>query len=214
MAVAVDAAQSGWSCLGSSRSRPQCVSADWQWSAWRVRQCVLQITTTHQRRPLSQRGANVEDRPTFAARPNLLHLHVVPPQRHQLRGPEAVAVGHTRMAVAFRCPERFCLAASISHSTSRAVRYSRPRLKAAAVARLHQLDREHDGDGASRLSQCEAMAKCHHGAPLDGGRHDGSGQGLPPFESLQAAPNPQSCPCRSRDRRRRTKEIEPQTDAA
>ena len=28
--------------------------------------------------------------------------------------------------------------------------------------------------------------------PLDGGRHDGSGQGLPPFESLQAAPNPRA----------------------
>jgi hypothetical protein len=38
---------------------------------------------------------------------------------------------------------------------------------AAAVARLHQLDREHDGDGASRLSQCEAMAKYRHGGPLD-----------------------------------------------
>jgi hypothetical protein len=28
--------------------------------------------------------------------------------------------------------------------------------KAATVARPHQLDREHDGDGASRLSQCES----------------------------------------------------------
>ena len=35
---------------------------------------------------------------------------------------------------------------------------------------------------------------------LDGGRHDGSGQGLPPFESLPAAPNPQSGACRSRGR--------------
>ena len=38
--------------------------------------------------------------------------------------------------------------------------------KAAAVARLHQLDREHDGDGASRLSKCEAMAKCRHRTAL------------------------------------------------
>jgi hypothetical protein len=75
--------------------------------------------------------------------------------------------------------------------------------KAATVARPHQLDREHDGDGASRLSKCEAMAKCRHGAPPDDGKHDGSGQGLPPFENLQAVPNPQSCPCRSRDRTRR-----------
>jgi hypothetical protein len=33
-----------------------------------------------------------------------------------------------------------------------------------------------------------------------GGRHDGSGQGLPPFESLQAAPDPQSCPDESEAR--------------
>jgi transposase-like protein len=32
---------------------------------------------------------------------------------------------------------------------------------------------------------------------------DGCGQGLPPLESLQAASDPQSCPCRSRDRTRR-----------
>jgi Integrase core domain len=34
--------------------------------------------------------------------------------------------------------------------------------------------------------------------PLDGGRHDGSGQGLPPFESLPTPPNPQSGAYRSR----------------
>jgi hypothetical protein len=38
-----------------------------------------------------------------------------------------VAVGN-QMAVASRCPQRFCLAASISRSTSRSVRYSRLRL--------------------------------------------------------------------------------------
>ena len=66
--------------------------------------------------------------------------------------------------------------------------------------------REHDGHRAARLSQREAMAKCRDGAALDGGRHDGSGQGLPPIESLQAAPNPQSCACRSRCRTRRHQE--------
>jgi putative transposase len=39
---------------------------------------------------------------------------------------------------------------------------------------------------------CRNVKECRHGAPLDGGRHDGSG-----------APDPQSCPCRSRDRTRR-----------
>jgi hypothetical protein len=73
-------------------------------------------------------------------------IDVVPAQRHQLRGSEAMAVGdHDRggvampravllggldeplnlPAVASRCPERFCLAASMSRSTSRSVRYSR-----------------------------------------------------------------------------------------
>ena len=54
------------------------------------------------------------------------------------------------------------------------------------------------GDRASRLSQREAMAKRRDGAALDGGRHDGSDQGLPSLESLQAAPDPQGCARRSR----------------
>ena len=36
--------------------------------------------------------------------------------------------GLTKIAVASRCPERFCLAASMSRSTSRSVKYSRLRL--------------------------------------------------------------------------------------
>ena len=47
--------------------------------------------------------------------------------------------------------------------------------KAPALARLHQLKREHDGDRAPRLSQREAMAKCRDGAALDGRWNDGSG---------------------------------------
>jgi hypothetical protein len=46
---------------------------------------------------------------------------------------------------------------------------------APALARLHQLNREHDGDRAPRLSQREAMAKCCDGAALDGRWNDGSG---------------------------------------
>jgi hypothetical protein len=61
------AAQSGWPYLGSRRSRPPSVSADWQWPAlpWAsppVRFAVSRfntqspITTTRQLPPLSQRG--------------------------------------------------------------------------------------------------------------------------------------------------------------
>ena len=53
-------------------------------------------------------------------------LHLVPPQVHQLRGPQAVPVGH-KVIVASRCPQRFFLAAFISRSTSASVRYSRVR---------------------------------------------------------------------------------------
>jgi putative transposase len=70
--------------------------------------------------------------------------------------------------------------------------------KTPALARLHQLNRKYDGDRAPRLSQREAMAKCCDGAALDGRWNDGSGKGLPSLESLQAAPDPQGCACRSR----------------
>src|SRR5271154_2936734 len=45
--------------------------------------------------------------------------------------------------------------------------------KTPALARLHQLNREHDGDRAPRLS-CEAVAKCCNGAALDSRWNDGS----------------------------------------
>ena len=64
---------------------------------------------------------------------------------------------------------------------------------APALARLHQLNREHDGHRATRLPQREAMAKCRYGATLDGRRHDGSGQGLPTPQGPQAAADTQSC---------------------
>lgn len=54
---------------------------------------------------------------------------------------------------------------------------------AAALAGLHERDREHDGHSASRQSQREAMAKRGDGAALDGRRNDGSDQGLPSIES-------------------------------
>ena len=54
-------------------------------------------------------------------------VDVVPPQRHDLRGSEAVAVVNQDSG-SVRCPDRFCLAASMSRSTSRSVRYSRLRL--------------------------------------------------------------------------------------
>ena len=50
----------------------------------------------------------------------------------------------------------------------------------------------------SYVSTWEAMAKCRDGAALDGRRNDGSRQGLPSLESLQATPDPQSRACRSR----------------
>src|SRR5690348_4098696 len=55
-------------------------------------------------------------------------LDVVPAQCHQLRGALRPWREATKIAVASRCPERFCLAASMSRSTSRSVRYSRLRL--------------------------------------------------------------------------------------
>jgi hypothetical protein len=54
-------------------------------------------------------------------------VNVVPAQCHQLRGPKTVAVSDQDSRGASRCPERFCLAASMSRSTSRSVRYSRLR---------------------------------------------------------------------------------------
>ena len=62
-----------------------------------------------------------------------------------------------------------------------------------ALARLHQRNREHHGHRATRLPQREAVAKCRYGAALDGGRHDGSRQGLPTPQGPQTAPNTQSC---------------------
>jgi hypothetical protein len=57
------------------------------------------------------------------------------------------------------------------------------------------------------------MAKRRHGASLDGDRHDGSGEGLPLLESLQAAPH-SSKPRLSRTLPMPIKEFESQTDPA
>ena len=62
-----------------------------------------------------------------------------------------------------------------------------------ALARLHQRNREHDRHRAARLPQREAVAKCRYGAALDGGRHNGSRQGLPTPQGAQATADPQSC---------------------
>jgi putative transposase len=92
------------------------------------------------------------------------------------------------------------VAASILEGLDEMLTVQSPRTagKTPALARLHQLNREHDGDRAPRLSQRKAMAKCCDGAALDRRWNDGSGQGLPSLESLQAAPDPQGCACRSR----------------
>src|SRR4029077_19588177 len=50
-------------------------------------------------------------------------IDVAPSQRHQLRGSETGAVGD-QDGCDVPCPDRFCLAASMSPSTSRSVRYS------------------------------------------------------------------------------------------
>ena len=60
--------------------------------------------------------------------------------------------------------------------------------KAPALARLHQLNREHDGDRASRLSQREAMAKCCDGAALDRRWNDGSGKGFRRLKAYKQLP--------------------------
>ncbi len=74
------------------------------------------------------------------------------------------------------------------------------------LARLYQLNREHDGHRASRLPQREAMAQCRDGAALDGRRHVGSCQGLPPPESLQGLARAQSSASRPSDQVRDQKQ--------
>ena len=48
------------------------------------------------------------------------------------------------MAVASRCPDRFCLAASMSRSTSRSVRYSRLRLPTVTFTEVEAASRSGD----------------------------------------------------------------------
>lgn len=63
-----------------------------------------------------------------------------------------------------------------------------PAGEATALARLHQLDQEHDGDRATRLPQRETMAKYCDGIALDRRWHIGGGQRIPSIESLEHLP--------------------------
>src|SRR5450830_1777155 len=63
---------------------------------------------------------------------------------------------------------------------------------AAALARLHQRDREHDGCPQASLPQRQTLAKCADGFAMDWNRHAGSQDQLPPLEGPQAAPGPES----------------------
>ena len=72
------------------------------------------------------RGALLDPADVQSCRPE---VHLLPPQVHKLRRPQAVPVG-TRTIVASRCPQRFFRAALMSRSTSASVRYSRVRKSA------------------------------------------------------------------------------------
>jgi hypothetical protein len=56
---------------------------------------------------------------------------------------------HALIAVASRCPERFCLAASMSPPTSRSVRYSRPRLSTVTFTEVGAASRSRNVHGNS-----------------------------------------------------------------
>ena len=87
--------------------------------------------------------------------------------------------------------------------------------KAAAVARLHQLDREHDGDGASRLSKCEAMAKCRRWALrwTAAGMMEAA-KGFRRLKAYRLLPILRAALVAHATEHVATKKIEPQTDAA
>jgi hypothetical protein len=59
---------------------------------------------------------------------------------------------------------------------------------AEALARLHQRHREHDGDGAPRLSQREALAQCLDGPTLDRRRHVGGSETRPRLKAYKHLP--------------------------
>jgi hypothetical protein len=77
----------------------------------------------------------------------------------------------------------------------------------------YQFDREHDGDGAPRLSQCEAMAKHRHGASLDGGRHIEAAKGFRRLKAYRLLPILRAALV-ARAAAHAAKEIEPEVDAA
>jgi hypothetical protein len=58
----------------------------------------------------------------------------------------------TKIAVASRCPERFCLAASMSRSTSRSVRYSRLRLPTVTFTEVGAASRSREFSMETALS--------------------------------------------------------------
>ena len=86
--------------------------------------------------------------------------------------------------------------------------------KAAAVARLHQLDREHDGDGASRLSKCEAMARCAMALRWTAAGMMEAAKGFRRLKAYRLLPILRAALVAHATEHVATKKIEPQTDAA
>src|SRR5580765_341543 len=86
--------------------------------------------------------------------------------------------------------------------------------KAASFARLHQLDREHDGDGASRLSQCEAMAKSAMALRWTAAGMMEAAKGFRRLKAYRLLPILRAALVAHATEHVATKEIEPQTDAA
>src|SRR6202034_268869 len=67
--------------------------------------------------------------------------------------------------------------------------------RVAALARLHEHHREHDGHGASRHPQREALEFAFDGPTLDCRGHARSQEGLSKAQSLQATSGLTSRPC-------------------
>ena len=76
------------------------------------------------------------------------------------------------MAVASRCPERFCLAASMSRSTSRSVRYSRLRLPTVTFTELLPRGGQGVGRGFTSNVQWKHLTRSTYHPPQWGAEMD------------------------------------------
>src|SRR5262249_4592150 len=69
----------------------------------------------------------------------------------------------TKIAVASRCPERFCLAASMRRSTSRSVRYSRPGLPTVTFTEVGAALRSREFSMETALPPVRTVTDSHRG---------------------------------------------------